>query len=431
MMMSIALNYCVGLAVERHRNRPSVRWILAAGVAANLLLLGVFKYANFLVDNLNQILAPFGISAFHIEPVHLPIGLSFFTFQAISYVVDVYRNRAPARHNPIHVALYISLFPQLIAGPIVRYHQIARELVERTVTAEGFTIGVRRFTIGLGKKVLIANPLGAVATQIFDLPSNEWTAGVAWLAIVCYTLQIYFDFSGYSDMAIGLGRMFGFHFPENFNYPYVARSVREFWRRWHISLSTWFRDYLYIPLGGSRVGTGRTAFNLVLVFFLCGLWHGASWNFVIWGLLHGTFLGVERTAFGPWLDRQWRPIRHAYTLGVVVLAWVFFRVDRLPDALTFLSALAGFGHGSAAVWNAERYLTGHVIAMLIVGVIAATPVVPAIVSRLQHAQTALPFAAPAPRLALDVADAALFLILLASVSSLAAGTFNPFIYFRF
>ena len=288
MLGSIAFNYWMAILVSRNQ-----RWLPFA-IAVNLTVLGVFKYANFFADNINALLRMAGGQPIAVPRVLLPIGISFFTFHAISYVVDVHRRDATAQKSPVHAALYLLLFPQLIAGPIIRYRDIADQLARRLVTVDDFGYGVRRFIIGLAKKVLVANVVAGPADRIFAMPVAELSAGHAWLGLTCYTLQIYFDFSGYSDMAIGLGRMFGFRFPENFRWPYIADSVQEFWRRWHISLSTWFRDYLYIPLGGNRVSPARRYVNLVTVFFLCGLWHGASWNFVIWGLWHGTFLVIER-----------------------------------------------------------------------------------------------------------------------------------------
>src|SRR4051812_27327184 len=296
MLASIAFNYLTAIAVDRARDRSPAaakQWV-AFAVTANLVVLGVFKYANFFADNVNTLVLALGAQPVVVPRVLLPIGISFFTFHAISYVIDVYRRDATAQKSPVHAALYLLLFPQLIAGPIIRYRDIADQLAHRTVGLDDFGYGVRRFVIGLAKKMLIANVVAGPADRMFSMPVAELSPGHAWLGIVCYTIQIYFDFSGYSDMAIGLGRMFGFHFPENFRWPYVATSVQGFWRRWHLSLSTWFRDYLYIPLGGNRVSTARQYRNLVTVFFLCGLWHGASWNFVIWGLWHGSFLVVER-----------------------------------------------------------------------------------------------------------------------------------------
>src|SRR6185295_17982737 len=296
MLGSIAFNYWMAIAVDRARSQSDAAATRRVGfaVAANLVVLGVFKYANFFADNVNTLFLALRVQPLVVPRVLLPIGISFFTFHAISYVIDVYRRDATAQKSPVHAALYLLLFPQLIAGPIIRYRDIADQLARRVVVLDDFADGVRRFIIGLAKKMLVANIVAGPADRIFAMPFAELSAAHAWLGIVCYTLQIYFDFSGYSDMAIGLGRMFGFRFPENFRWPYIADSVQEFWRRWHISLSTWFRDYLYIPLGGNRVSPARRYRNLITVFFLCGLWHGASWNFVIWGLWHGTFLVIER-----------------------------------------------------------------------------------------------------------------------------------------
>ncbi len=429
MLAAIGVNYLAGLLLDRYRGRPPARLWLGLGIGANLALLGTFKYANFLVDTLNGLLPALSLPPIRLDPVHLPIGISFFTFQAMSYLVDVYRDDAPARRNPLHVALYIALFPQLIAGPIVRYHQVARQIVERIVTPGDFAEGVRRFIIGLSKKMLLANPMGQVADQVFALPAGEMTTPMAWVGIGCYTLQIYFDFSGYSDMAIGLGRMFGFHFPENFNYPYVSRSIREFWRRWHISLSGWFRDYLYIPLGGNRLGNLRTGLNLLTVFLLCGLWHGASWNFIIWGLMHGAFLAAERGRWGRWIDRLWRPLQHGYTLLVVMVGWVFFRSETLPQALDYLAVLAGMGNGVASHWG--RILQHETWLVLVVGSLAALPVAVRL-ANWRDAQKDRQQWGFRKELALESAiGIGLCLLLAASAMRLAAGTYNPFIYFRF
>jgi len=361
--------------------------------------------------------------------VLLPIGISFFTFHAISYVVDVYRGDATAQKSPVHAALYLLLFPQLIAGPIIRYRDIADQLARRWVTADDFAYGIRRFVIGLAKKVLIANVVAGPADQIFGLPTSQLDPGRAWLGIVCYTLQIYFDFSGYSDMAIGLGRMFGFRFPENFRWPYIAESVQGFWRRWHMSLSTWFRDYLYVPLGGNRVSPVRTYVNLVVVFFLCGLWHGASWTFVVWGLYHGTFLVVERLGLAEALERVWRPLRHVYLLVVVMIGWVFFRAETLTGAIGFLRAMAGARATAPTIYTLGWYLTPELWIALVAGAIGSMPIVPALAAaRGRTGQTPAPGAAttyPA------FSTVALMALLVASIVHIAARTYNPFIYFRF
>ncbi len=321
----------------------------------NLVLLGFFKYAGFLVDNLNQVLPVLGLAPMDIGRVHLPIGISFFTFQALSYIIDLYRNETAVQRSLLNFALYKALFPQLIAGPIVRYRDVAREIEQRTVSLDDFASGVQRFIIGLGKKVLIANVMGRAADTIFATPAETLPATLAWIGAIAFMLQIYFDFSGYSDMAIGLGRMFGFHFLENFNYPYIARSIREFWRRWHISLSAWFRDYLYhIPLGGNRHGAAHRR-QPAARHLLCGLWHGASWTFLIWGVYHGFFLVLERVPAVRWLlDRLPAPLQHAYVLLVVLVGWVFFRADTFAHALAYLQAMVDFSR--APLFNSQLFL---------------------------------------------------------------------------
>jgi alginate O-acetyltransferase complex protein AlgI len=435
MLGSILANYGFGLALARWRAPRQARRIVGSAVALNLGMLIWFKYANFLADNLSALLVACGGSPVSLGPIHLPIGISFFTFQAMTYVVDVYRRQAEPQRNPIHVALYIALFPQLIAGPIVRYADVARQLVRRAVTLDRFASGVSRFVVGLGKKMLIANVVSEQVDLIFALPASEWTAGLAWLGAGYYALQIYFDFSGYSDMAIGLGRMFGFEFLENFNYPYIARSIQDFWRRWHISLSTWFRDYLYIPLGGSRGGRGRTYLNLLIVFLLCGLWHGARWNFLVWGLFHGAFLVVER-AIGPRSPHPGlRPFGHLYALLAVVIGWVLFRADSLAQALAFLRAMAGFGEGDGQGVYARMFITHEAMVVALAGVVAATPVVPWLKSCVAERWAGGSPASGWRRLAIAGWDMAHVLavagLLLGAGMKLAAGTYNPFIYFRF
>lgn len=432
MLATIVANYLCGLFIDRFKGQPGAKVMVGIGVATNLAFLVGFKYANFLADNLNQLLGLMGMGSFHLAPVHLPIGISFFTFQAMSYVIDVYRGDVQVQRNLLRMALYKSLFPQLIAGPIVRYQEVAKEIDHRVVDVSAFAVGVRRFIIGLAKKMLIANTLAVPADAIFALPSAELTTSLAWLGITCYSLQLYFDFSGYSDMAIGLGRMFGFRFSENFNYPYIASSVTEFWRRWHISLSTWFRDYLYIPLGGSRLSSGRTYLNLALVFFLCGLWHGASWNFVVWGLFHGLLLILERLGVGRWLTKSWAPLRHLYLLAMVMIGWVFFRASTLSGALGFLAAMFGHTRGDGSGPYVNMYLNPEVCLMLILGVIGAVPLLSFLQQTIRSAVDRSPAVAPVVRHALGVTALSFHaLILWLSVVSLASGTHNPFIYFRF
>jgi alginate O-acetyltransferase complex protein AlgI len=465
MLGSIAFNYWMAISVDRARGStlrelqgrpengrratgslPAARAAnrrLAFAVTVNLVVLGVFKYANFFADNVNALLQVARVPPIAVPRVLLPIGISFFTFHAISYVIDVSRRDADAQKSPVHAALYLLLFPQLIAGPIIRYRDIADQLARRVVSMDDFAYGVRRFVIGLAKKALIANVVAGPADKIFGLPAAELSTAHAWLGLVCYTLQIYFDFSGYSDMAIGLGRMFGFRFPENFRWPYVANSVTTFWRRWHISLSTWFRDYLYIPLGGNRVSPARRYGNLVIVFFLCGLWHGASWNFVLWGLWHGSFLVIERVLFKRGdrkvrRDQQdsavsadsavssgvfaWPIWPHAYTLLVVMIGWVFFRSDTLPGAVGFLRALAGLTTAAPTPYTVAWYLTPELWLALGAGVLGSAPWVPALAARLEHTNT---WSVPL------LSTAALMALLVLSIMSMAALTYNPFIYFRF
>lgn len=436
MLASILINYVFGLLIDRARRRgrrgkKAVSW----AIALNLAFLGFFKYGNFLVDNLNRILSWLHIQPVTVAPIHLPIGISFFTFQAMSYVIDLYRDEVKVEKNPINIALYISLFPQLIAGPIVRYHDIASRIRQRVTTTTDLTIGIRRFIIGLGKKVLVANVLGRTADYLFTIPASQLPLGLAWIGALAYSLQIYYDFSGYSDMAIGLGRMFGFHFLENFNYPYISRSIREFWRRWHISLSTWFRDYLYIPLGGSRGSTARTYFNLITVFFLCGLWHGASWTFVVWGLFHGFFLILERTAVGNMLKKLPSVLRYGYAMLVVVIGWVLFRADNFAYALGYIQAM--FTPGREPLYNSQIFLhiNNEFILTMLAALIGMTPLPAAIMRKFSLGAAGSDESGSCSLLGRPVMAACqlagLGAVYLYSVASIMGGAYNPFLYFRF
>ena len=426
LLASIVANFGFGLWLDHLRGQRAAAWVLAVAVSANVGLLVAYKYANFLADTLSRASGSIGLGTIELPPIALPIGISFITFHALSYVIDVYRGKSPPQRNLLDIALYISLFPQLVAGPIVRYAHLAPQILERATTRSGFALGVRRFIIGLGKKVLIANRLALPADAIFAIPGDQLTLGLSWLAVVCYTLQIYFDFSGYSDMAIGLGRMFGFHFLENFDYPYISSSLREFWQRWHISLSTWFRDYLYIPLGGSRRGPARVYFNLVTVFALCGLWHGARWSFVAWGLFHGSFLVIERLGFENVLRRRWAPVRHVYLLLVVIVGWVFFRADSLSAALAFLGAMAGGGHGTNVEYHPSLYVDAVLLLAVCAGVVGSMPLLPWLSVWSQRRTAA------SVQWAAELGGAlVLVVLLLAACMALAAGTYNPFIYYRF
>ena len=446
-LASIVFNYRMAIAIARRRFRATAdhppradhstanvhdpaRWLLAGAVSANLLVLGVFKYANFFIDNVNLVGALFHARPLDVPRVLLPIGISFFTFHAISYVVDVYRGDAIAQKSPVHAALYLLLFPQLIAGPIIRYREIADQLAKRSVALSDFAYGVRRFVIGLAKKMLIANVVARPADQIFGLPAGQLGPAQAWVGIACYTIQIYFDFSGYSDMAIGLGRMFGFQFPENFRWPYISHTVQEFWRRWHISLSAWFRDYLYVPLGGSRVPLRRTYVNLVTVFFLCGLWHGASWNFVVWGLFHGAFLVLERIGLAHQIRRLRPGLQHLYLLTVVMVGWVFFRADTLRGAVAFLGAMAGMAASEPTPYTLHWFLTPEVVLALGLGAIGSTPLIPAVARWRDRWETVNRSSETVAQLGV-IGATALALLLVTSIVQIAAGTYNPFIYFRF
>ena len=408
MLLSIAINYVGGLLCGRRR-----RWALVLTMAVNLGVLGWFKYAGFVGENLRALGLPLSV-----PEVVLPIGISFYTFQGMSYVIDVYRGDTPPAKNPLQVALYIALFPQLVAGPIVRYTTVAEELVSRRETFDDFAAGALRFSFGLAKKMLLANNLSLMADEAFS--TAPIGAAAAWLGAIAYTGQIYFDFSGYSDMAIGLGRMFGFHFEENFNYPYISRSVTEFWRRWHMSLSGWFRDYVYIPLGGSRAGRAKQVRNILLVWTLTGLWHGAAWNFLLWGLYFGVLLLGEKFWWGKALERAPSPLRHLYAMVIVVLGWVLFRCEGLSAVGSYLGAMAGL---SGAGWGQALYFLRQYGVFLVVGAVASLPVKDALRAALQRrkAERAIQWGSALAGLGL----------LGLSFLQLISSTANPFIYYRF
>ena len=447
-LASTMIDYVCGLIISgglsrkpilKLRRRAERRWSqrlgLVLSICSNLAFLCYFKYVNFGVDAAAGALQSVGLGADwagNIGRIALPLGISFYTFQSMSYTIDVYRGQVRATRNLIDFACYVTMFPQLVAGPIVRYRQVRAQLVQRMVSFDQFASGARRFAIGLGKKVLIANTVALAADKIFALPTAELTTPLAWLGLVAYTLQIFFDFSGYSDMAIGLGRMLGFEFPENFNYPYVARSIQDFWRRWHISLSTWFRDYLYIPLGGNRRSGARTYANLVTVFFLCGLWHGAAWPFVLWGLFHGLFLVIERAGLGKVLAR-YRAVGHVYALAVILCGWVLVRCETLSQAGDYFQALVGLGAGFGVGPEAAAYLTNDLWFALIAGVILSMPTVP--VLERMHSRSLMNRPGPGARRERLVVDilrgVGLGLILLVSVMAVSSDTYNPFIYYRF
>ena len=427
MLASIAFNFLMGLCIDKAVDGQcgtKRKGLLLLGIGGNLALLVYFKYAVLLFSSLGiSTLANIDTSA-----IHLPIGISFFTFQAITYLVDLYRREIEVQKNIKDLALYICLFPQLIAGPIVRYATVAKALTSRVSTIDDIHYGVRRFIIGLAKKMLIANPMGYLADQIFILNNNEITTPLAWIGITAYTLQIFFDFSAYSDMAIGLGRIFGFHFPENFNYPYIAKSITEFWRRWHMSLSSWFRDYLYIPLGGNRAGQVRTYFNLFIVFALCGFWHGASWTFLAWGIYHGIFLIIERMGLGKLLEKLPHAVRHAYLLLIIMIGWVPFRAETFSQAQTFLMNMFSFNWPDDSLFPPARFIDNELLVIYIIGLIFCTPIHLVIKSAKQR----LPTIKQWQQNVLNIISlCSLLALYVLSLMAISADSYNPFIYFRF
>ncbi|RLD45732.1 MAG: MBOAT family protein [Bacteroidetes bacterium] len=406
---------------------------LFLSVFTNLSFLGFFKYFNFAFENFQAILNFFGInhpSFANIPTIILPIGISFYTFQTMSYTIDVYKGRVKASRNIIDYAAFVTMFPQLVAGPIVRYADIASQLKKKNISLENFTLGLQRFIIGLAKKMLIANSFAELADTVFMVSPADLSPGILWIGIIAYVLQLYFDFSGYSDMAIGLGRMLGFRFLENFNYPYISRSIREMWRRWHISLSTWFRDYLYIPLGGNRRSTPRVYFNLVVVFAVTGLWHGASWNFVIWGLFNGALIIIERLGFSKILKSSWLPLQHFYTMLAWVLSFVLFRSPDLAHAGKYYYYMFSFSPGDQAMVSFISYFhfDTETMMLFILAIILCMPVYPLLENRLTRIKERNIFSFVSINILKIIFYSALFI---ASVSYLSADAYNPFIYFRF
>ncbi len=418
MLFSIAMNYVFGLGLGLSGSRQHQRMLMILCLICNMALLGYFKYFNFLAELLNYLLGDGRIS---LREITLPIGISFYTFQALSYVIDVYRKDIGVQKNPFYLALYISFFPQLIAGPIVKYRDIKEQIAQRTCTLDMQAYGIKRFVYGLGKKVVLANTFAQTADQIFALPGDDLGTAITWFAVLLYGLQIYFDFSGYSDMAIGLGKMFGFHFMENFNYPYLSASVSEFWRRWHISLSTWFREYLYIPLGGNRKGMFRTCLNLMIVFFATGLWHGASVSYVLWGVYYGVLLVAERLFLGSWLKKnRWKWVNHLYTLFAVMIGWMLFRAEHMSLAAELFVNMFTWKQG---IYPILMYANIRLFFWMAVGILLCGPLqhlVPGLKARLYREEK------------VDGLDVVLMIgILSYAVILLVSDTYNPFIYFRF
>lgn len=416
LILSCAINYIFGLLIEKNLDKKRAKTYLVLSVIVNLGLLCYFKYANFFIENINSLFKT-NMSLFNVV---MPIGISFFTFQTLSYVIDVYKKRVKASHNFLDFATYVCLFPQLVAGPIVRYSTINEELKTRKISFELFGEGVKRFIIGLAKKVLIANVIGEMCNILLDLPNLTVLSYI--LVAIGFTLQIYFDFSGYSDMAIGLGKMFGFNFLENFNYPLIASSVTDFWRRWHISLSSFFRDYVYIPLGGNRVNKIKFIRNILIVWLLTGFWHGAAWNFIIWGLFFGVFLLLEKFFYKNFLDKH-KIIGHIYTLFLVIISFVIFNANSFDYITNFMKSLFGFNNLEFANKEVLYYFKSYFV-VIIISIIAATPLLKNIINKLKMKKGL--------GKVLDVLEVLYYLILLFIVTAfLIDASFNPFLYFRF
>ena len=428
----IGLNYAGSLWIDATAARRARLGILAGLVIADFGVMGFFKYSEFVAHNLNGLLANRPIPEAHHA---LPLGISFFTFQLVSYVVDVHRGSVKVERDPVRFAAYILMFPHLIAGPIVRYADIREEMHADRRKSGRIGLGIQYFIVGLAQKVLIANTVAPLADHSFGLTAGHLDAAAAWLGIWAYTLQIYFDFCGYSNMAIGLAFLLGFTFPRNFDYPYLSQSITEFWRRWHMSLSSWFRDYVYIPLGGNRLGGWKTVRNLLIVFFLTGLWHGAAWRFIVWGLYHGAFLMLERFGLGRLLDRAPRLVRHLYALVVVMVGWVFFRADSLPQALHYLGAMADLGRVRPLDIAMILVLNAQTWAALAAGTLFAFPLLPGLLERLKTPRAETPRPDVPERLDTHSVHALPIPLLAAgfalSIAILVGSTLNPFLYFRF
>ena len=411
MLLSILFNYVAGLKLEQTFSKNERKKQLVLAIVVNLLLLGFFKYAGFIIGTINSV---FGASIAWNE-LSLPIGISFYTFQALSYIIDVYRGGVSVQKNIINFATYITMFPQLIAGPIVRYKDIAKELATRKISMAKTGQGMERLLLGLAKKVILANNLGLLYTTIQGLDERSFLT--AWLGAICYTLQIYFDFSGYSDMAIGMGKMLGFNFPENFDYPYLAKNITEFWRKWHMTLSGWFREFVYIPLGGNRVNVGRHILNLLIVWALTGLWHGASWNFVLWGVYYGIILIIEKYVLIPLCKNVPGWIKHIYAMILVIIGWVIFSNTDFSQMGTYLGNMFGSGVSGFVDSDFIYYLRSNLL-LIVISIICCSPVIKNLIMRISKKTAVL-------------AVIILVVLFLVSISFLVAGSYNPFLYFRF
>lgn len=420
MLFSTVTDFVHGLLVERYRNQPKkAKLVVLSSITINLGLLVFFKYSTFLLTNINLLF----YTNFYIPQMSLPIGISFYTFQTMSYTIDVFRQEAKAKKNMIDLGAYVTMFPQLIAGPIVRYQTIANQLDHRVESEDLFAKGIWRFTIGLGKKVLLANNIGLLWNQIQLTEMSDLSIVMAWLGLVAFGFQIYFDFSGYSDMAIGLGYLFGFELLENFNYPYISQSITEFWRRWHISLGSWFRDYVYIPLGGNRKGKKRMYLNLFIVWMLTGLWHGASWNFVLWGLYFGILISIEKAFLLFWLSRAPRWMRHVYTIILLLIGWGLFAFEDFHQLINYFTVLFGLRNATWVNQETLYYLSQNIILFVLL-TIASTPMIRLIGQKLFNS----PYGSVIKAF---IVPMICLLILIASTAYLVDSSYNPFLYFRF
>lgn len=415
LIVSIILNYSFGILVDKYSNREMLKKvILTLGVILNLSILFYYKYYDFFIENANVL---FGTNL-SLKHIVLPIGISFFTFQGMSYIIDIYRGDGNVNKNPFSVALYISLFPQLVAGPIIKYKTIDKEIRSRKESIEQFSYGINRFVLGLSKKVIIADILGDMADNIFKLYETGIDTPTAWIGAICYTFQIYYDFSGYSDMAIGLGHMFGFRFMENFNYPYISKSITEFWRRWHISLSTWFREYLYIPLGGNR--KGNVYVNLFIVFLVTGIWHGASWTFILWGIWHGIFIVIERLIKNKsWYINIPNAVKHLVTMFIVIIGWVLFRADNVSQALGYLEVMFGV-NSNASLYEFTYFINKKLVLWIVVAALGSLPVIS---NKLRKYNGNKSFEI--------ISTVVILTLFILSIVFIVNSTYSPFIYFQF
>jgi alginate O-acetyltransferase complex protein AlgI len=435
LIISIVLNYFFGIIIYNNVEKKKARKIFLFAIVVNVLLLAYFKYFTFILTNIYDVQILIHSKALIIKKVVPPLGISFFTFCGIAYLIDIYRGTVKAEKNFINFALFLSFFPRIIAGPIVRYKDTIGQITGRKITLENFSYGIERFIIGLGKKVLIADSFALIADNVFSLPAGQLTFFSAWMGIISYSLQIYIDFSGYSDMAIGLGKMLGFTIPENFNFPYIARSVQEFWQRWHITLSNWLRDYIFAPLAIRFRNKGKPgiALSAIITFTICGLWHNAGWNFVVWGLFHGVFLSLESLGFGNFLKRLWRPLQHFYLLVVIIFGWVFFRSADLAYAWHYCGAMLSFSNIPASLAELQIIFSTSFILNIILAIIGAAGLF-ALTGKytIKLINNFNPVLKGVTIISYTIVEmAVLFLILTIASSYIAVNNYNPFIYFRF